>query len=163
MKKKIAVACAAMMLTAGFASVAPDNFVDTFSTKVEAAQNTDPRFAFDGISFGCTYEDVVAVFGQPVGSVDDDEFIFGNGLIIEFADNRTVEEIETLKQGMGTDAGVAVGMPEYTITDSYGTADNVHQEHGKTIYQYFGGNGRFVLRITVTGGFVEKIKAKCHD
>lgn len=165
MKKKFAAALSVMVLTAGgFACAPADNFSDVVLTKVEAAQNNDPKFSFGGICLGMNLQEVKNILGEPISQVDDDEFIFANGLIVEIhkRDN-SVEKIKTHKVGGSTDAGVAVGMSAQKLSEIYGTADKVENEHGKTEYKYYGANGLYKIEFTVRNGVVESIEAEIRD
>lgn len=165
MKKSLFVAVAiATFSVANFGAFVSNNFAHEILSEVSAAQNTDPKFSFQGICFGMTLNEVKSILGEPVGQADNDEFIFSNGLIIEFSDyDNTIKEIETLKNGMATDAGVAVGMYASKLSELYGSADVVKTEDGKTEYKYFGGNGRFVIEFAVRGNVIEKIESKIRD
>ena len=166
MKKKFAAALTVTILTAsGFACAPADNFSDELLTKVEAAaQNSDPKFSFGGISLGMNLQEVKNILGEPITQLDDDEFIFSNGLQIEIhkRDN-SVEKIKTHKVGGATDTGVAVGMSAQKLSEIYGTADKVENKHGKTEYKYYGANGLYEIEFTVKNGVIESIEAETRD
>lgn len=165
MKKKISAALAVLVLTAGSFALAPEsNFSDEVLTKVEAAQNNDPKFSFGGISLGINLQEVKNILGEPISQLDDDEFIFANGLQIEIQKrDNSVEKIKTHKVGGATDAGVAVGMSAQKLSEIYGTADKVENKHSKTEYKYYGANGLYKIEFTVKNGVIESIEAEIRD
>lgn len=165
MKKKFAAAMSVMILSAaGFVCAPQNNFFDSTLTKVEAAQNNDPKFSFGGICLGMNLQEVKNILGEPVTQVDDDEFIFANGLIVEVQKrDNSVEKLKTRKVGGSTDAGVAVGMSAQKLSEIYGTVDKVENEHGKTEYKYFGANGMYKIEFTVRNGVIESIEAEIRD
>lgn len=165
MKKKFAAALTVTILTvSGFACAPADNFSDEILTKVEAAQNSDPKFSFGGICLGMNLQEVKNILGEPITQLDKDEFIFANGLQIEIhkRDN-SVEKIRTRKVGGATDAGVAVGMSAQKLSEIYGTADKVENKHGKIEYKYYSANGLYEIEFTVKNGVIESIEAETHD
>lgn len=164
MKKKFVAALSVMVLTvSGFACTPADNFADTVLTKVSAAQNSDPKFSLGGISLGMSFTEVKNILGEPVRQFDDDEFAFSNGLVVEIKKHdSTVEKIKTHQNGMATGAGVAVGMSAQRLSEIYGTADKVENEHSKTEYKYYGANG-CKIEFTVRNGVIDSIETEIHD
>lgn len=149
MKKKIAGLLGALMISSsiGFAAVASD------------------QIALGGIVPGATLDEMIAVYGQPI-QTDDDEYSFGTGFIVEVDDhNRNViEKIVTLNDnGIGTPNGVHVGMNESVIQSTYGRPDKIDRDVYDTEYKYNSFDKTRKMEFKVVNGVIVKIKVEVKD
>lgn len=116
-----------------------------------------------GVLPGVTLEKLIQSFGEPV-SRDDDDITFGNGLKIELDDVKNiVEKIVIRTPEIVTPEGVAVGMEEAAIKNSYGTADKVENDDGEVEYKYFSRDNKKSITFTARDGVITKIESELRD
>lgn len=165
MNKKITAALSiAILSAAGFGYVAENNFSAVAPVKVEAAQITDSKFSIGGVSLGMSLGEVKNILGEPARQLDDDKFIFSNGLIIEIKKlDNTVEEIKIYQSGVATGAGVSVGTSEKDLISIYGTPDSVEKDDGETEYKYYSSDKSCKIKFELKNAFVSRIKSSMHD
>lgn len=116
--------------------------------------------AISGVAPGSTVADATAKLGTP--QYAGDKIYFANGIVIERADHNPnmVEEIETFTAGNPTPGGLAVGMPESSITATYGAPDKIDRDYDDTEYTYYSTDYFKKLEFKVVGGNIVKIKCK---
>lgn len=120
------------------------------------------KISVGGISPGMTFEEVKNILGEPVSSHDDEEFSFSNGVFIEMDDHRNiVKEIKARQEGISAGGGVAIGMTEQNLLDSYGTPTRKEFDGGATEYKYSSGNKKIVFK--VYNDKITEIKCELDD
>ena len=149
MKKKMIAMLAGLTMTAsavGYAMIAPDGI------------------AISGVAPGTSVSAATAKLGTPQYG-GGDKIYFPNGIIIERADHNPdlIEEVETVAPGNATPGGVQVGMPESSITATYGNPDKIDRDFDDTEYTYYSTDYFKKLEFKVVGGNIVKIKCKIRD
>ena len=134
------------------------------ATNNSSAQVADNKFSLGGIYPGMSFDEVKKILGEPSKQIDDDEFVFSNGLAIEIKKfNNVVEKIKTHQSGVTSGAGVYVGMTEKNLLDIYGSPDAFKKDDGKTEYKYFSADRKYKIEFEMNNGVISKIKSKLHD
>ena len=134
------------------------------ATNNSSAQVADNKFSLGGIYPGMSFDEVKKILGEPSKQIDDDEFVFSNGLAIEIKKfNNVVEKIKTHQSGVTSGAGVSVGMTEKDLLDIYGNPDAFKKDDGKTEYKYYSTDRKFKIEFSIRNGTIEKIESELHD
>lgn len=119
--------------------------------------------AISGVAPGSSVADATTKLGNPqyVG----DKIYFTNGIVIECSDHNPnmIEEIETTAAGNATPGGLTVGMPESSITATYGDPDKIDRDYNDTEYTYYSTDYLKKLEFKVVGGNIVKIQCKLRD
>ena len=116
-----------------------------------------------GILPGVTLEKIIAAFGEPTFR-DGDEVTFSNGMEVELKDKTdVVEKVTVTTPDVVTPEGVAVGMSEYVLNDTYGPADKVEVDDGKVEYKYYSRDNAKEIEFTSRGGIITEISTKVRD
>ncbi len=119
--------------------------------------------AISGVAPGSSVADATTKLGNPqyVG----DKIYFTNGIVIECSDHNPnmIEEIETTAAGNATPGGLTVGMPESSITATYGAPDKIDRDYNDTEYTYYSTDYLKKLEFKVVGGNIVKIQCKLRD
>ena len=120
--------------------------------------------AISGIAPGSSVTAATAKLGNPQYG-GGDKMYFSNGISIERADHNPdlIEEVETIAPGNATPGGVQVGMPETSITTTYGNPDKLDRDYDDTEYTYYSTDYFKKLEFKVVGGKIVKIKCKLRD
>ena len=136
------------------------NIANNGAGNVSSAQ----KVSLGGISLGMTFEEVKNILGEPVSNHDNDEFIFSNGVKVEMDDHRNVvEKIETRQAGTSASGGIAVGMTEQNLLDSYGKPAYEDFDDGAKEYKYFGDDRRQKIVFKIYNGAISEIKCELDD
>ncbi|MBO6246272.1 MAG: hypothetical protein J6N55_08350 [Anaerovibrio sp.] len=119
--------------------------------------------AISGVAPGSSVADATAKLGNP--QYAGDKIYFTNGIVIECSDYNPnmVEEIETTAAGNATPGGLTVGMPESSITATYGAPDKIDRDYNDTEYTYYSTDYLKKLEFKVVGGNIVKIQCKLRD
>ena len=180
MNKKIIAACAVAILATTNFGCAAENNSDKAVNQVEktpaavttelaantnnSAQVADNKFSIGGIYPGMSFDEVKKILGEPSNQVDDDEFIFSNGLIVEIKKfNNTVENIKIRQAGVTAGAGVAVGMTEQQLVELYGNPDSIDRDDGEVEYKYHSSDRRYKIEFEIRNGIISSIKSELKD
>lgn len=128
-----------------------------------AAANVKGRLiALGDVSPGMTLDAAKQLFGEPT-AIDNDEFVFQNGMVVETDPAGKVEEVSITQAGVPTAEGVEVGMFDYALNEHCGPADAIEMDDGAVEYKYFGGD-RISKTVYITrGGIITKIKCSIRD
>ncbi|ORT99952.1 hypothetical protein D081_1533 [Anaerovibrio sp. JC8] len=148
MKKKMIALVAGLTMTA---------------SAVCCAMISPEGMAISGVAPGSSVSDATAKLGNP--QFAGDKIYFSNGIVIERSDYNPnlVEEIETYTAGNATPGGLQVGMPEASITATYGAPDKLDRDYDDTEYTYYSTDYFKKLEFKVVGGNIVKIKCKLRD
>lgn len=134
-------------------------FIGVFSIGKCFASISEDQVSLGGISIGSSTEYVKSIYGYPdteevnynhplfTGRVD--VYTYGNSFKITFADNQVVHIYTAANNGIGTPAGITVGMTSSTLTNVYGAADSIH--NGNYFYHTSNNPYKGLLFITKNG------------
>lgn len=139
------------------------NEVSQKAAEIANDGNSKPiqEISLAGISPGMTFEEIKSVLGEPTSSHDHDEFIFSNGVIVEFDDHRNVaKEIKSRQNGIAAAGGVAIGMSEQNLLDAYGNAEHKDFDDGGIEYKYFSSDRTKKIEFKVVNGTISEIKCE---
>lgn len=124
---------------------------------------SEDKFALGGITPGMTFDEVKKILGEPVSRLDDDEYVFSNGLTVEVQKhNNIVEELKTYDPGVSAN-GISVGKTEQDLINAYGQADKVDRDHDKIEYKYYSSNRRLKIEFELVNGEITEIKSALSD
>ena len=177
MKKLLAVSMlAAMILSAGCGENTMEGMkkdTEEASQKIEqAAKDADAKWLemrdqihskaieLSGVKPGMTLEDAIKILGEPV-QTDDDKLIFDNGVELEIdKDSNTVEELK----GDTNAAGVQVGMPEDSLKEMCGPADDLEDKGGGNVeYIYYSTDKKSKVTYKAHNGIITEIVSSLND
>ena len=113
-----------------------------------------------GVKPGMTLEEAVEILGEPVETVDD-KLIFDNGVELEIdKDSNTVEELK----GDTNAAGVQVGMPENSLKEMCGPADELEDKGGGNVeYIYYSTDKKSKVTYKAHDGIITEIVSSLND
>lgn len=127
-----------------------------------ATAAVDAKFSLGGISPGMSVDEAEKILGTPTAQLDDDEFTFANGLIVDVEMN-AVEEIKIRQAGVKTGAGVEIGMTEQNMINAYGPAEVTENDDGVVEHKYYSGDRRIKMKFDVSNGTIVEIKCSLRD
>ena len=120
--------------------------------------------SFNGVAPTMHIDEAKKILGEPTAQVDDDEFAFSNGLIIEIdKGTNLVEKIKIRQAGVPNAKGVEVGMMEYVLNEKCGPADKIEIDDGEVEYKYYDGGKQFKTVYTSRGGIITEIETEVDD
>ena len=146
-----------------------ENVANEVSRKAAQIANDKPTTSAEeivlaGISPGMTFAEVKNILGEPVSSHDDDEFIFADGVEVEFDDHRNiVKEIKARQNGVTATGGIAVGMSEQNLLDALGNAARIDHDKGGVEYKYFSNDRTKKIEFRIFNGVITEIKCELYD
>ena len=146
-----------------------ENVANEVSRKAAQIANDKPTTSAEeivlaGISPGMTFAEVKNILGEPVSSHDDDEFIFADGVEVEFDDHRNiVKEIKSRQNGVTATGGIAVGMSEQNLLDALGNAARIDHDKGGVEYKYFSNDRTKKIEFRIFNGVITEIKCELDD
>lgn len=121
------------------------------------ARIASTRINVGGVHPGTYMDEVVSLHGLPTGR-NRNIYYYGESTSIIVRRDNTVLEIATMSRKFPTLDGVVSGMNESVLNDVYGTADQVEQKDGMTIYRYFGNH--ICMEFWVSSGSIHYIKVR---
>ena len=132
--------------------------VDEISEGAKAMRESMNEISFNGIVPGFSIDEVKKVYGEPVETAGE-VLTFMNGAIVNVDSNNAVKSIRLITSEIQTPEGVAVGMDEYVLNDTYGMADNVKKLADGAEYEYYRGKDKVAKLIFKTGnGVISEIR-----
>ena len=118
-----------------------------FASVCVAAAVSDSEISIGGISYGASADYVKSVYGEPDrvtrsnGSViydgPEQYYIYGNSFKVEIGGNKVVHISTTANNGLGTPAGVTVGMDRKILDTLYGSPKNIMRDKNGYITGYY--------------------------
>lgn len=117
-----------------------------------------------GVKPGMTLEEAKAILGEPVATSDNDKLVFDNGVELEIdKDSNRVEELKVNQEGNTNAAGVKVGMPEDSLKEMCGPADELETNGGDVEYTYYSTDKKSKVVYKAHGGIITEIKSALND
>ena len=131
----------------------------SMSAVIASATVPVDNIAIDNVAPGTNIETAKQKLGTP--TQQGDKFFFPNGVVIEVDEHNPsiVEDIATHSGGV-TPAGIAVGMEEARITQTYGEPDKLDKDQDDTEYIYYSTDNTKKMEFKVINGKVAKIKCE---
>lgn len=117
-----------------------------------------------GVKPGMTVEEAKEVLGEPV-KAEDDKLVFDNGVELEIdKDGNRVEELKVNQEGDTNAAGVKVGMPENSLKDMCGPADDIElNDNGDFEYIYYSTDKKSKVVYKARNDIIIEIKSSLND
>ena len=132
--------------------------IDEISEGAKAMRESMSEISFNGIVPGFSVDEVKEIYGEPVETSGED-LTFMNGAIVNVDTNNMVKTIRLITSEVQTPKGVAVGMDEYVLNDTYGMADNVKKLADGAEYEYYRGKDKVAKLVFQTkDGFISEIR-----
>ncbi|MBR0062202.1 MAG: hypothetical protein IJP68_12070 [Selenomonadaceae bacterium] len=132
--------------------------IDEISEGAKAMRESMSEISFNGIVPGFNVDEVKGIYGEPV-ETSGEELVFANGAIVNVDTNNMVKTIRLITSEVQTPKGVAVGMDEYVLNDTYGMADNVKKLADGAEYEYYRGKDKVAKLVFQTkDGFISEIR-----
>lgn len=132
--------------------------IDEISEGAEAMRESMGEISFNGIVPGFSIDEVKETYGEPVEVVGE-VLTFVNGAIVNVDTQNIVKSIRLTTSEISTPKGVSVGMSEYALNDTYGTADAVHKLADGAEYEYHIGKDKISkLIFTTRNGIISEIR-----
>ena len=143
---------------AGEVKDAAEQKIDEISEGAKAMRESMSEISFNGIVPGFSIDEVKKAYGEPVETAGE-VLTFMNGAIVNVDSNNAVKSIRLITSEVQTPEGVAVGMSEYVLNDTYGQADNVKKLADGAEYEYYRGVNKVAkLVFTTKDGFISEIR-----
>ena len=132
--------------------------IDEISEGAKAMRESMGEISFNGIVPGFSIDEVKETYGDPVETVGE-VLTFVNGAIVNIDTQNIVKSIRLTTSEISTPKGVSVGMSEYALNDTYGTADAVHKLADGAEYEYHIGKDKISkLIFTTRNGIISEIR-----
>lgn len=126
-------------------------------TSICFARIANSRVAIGGGYPGSSINNFIDLHGMPTGQ-NGLIYYYGESTSICVTDDDRIIEIATMSKNLSTPDGVVPGMSESVLNDVYGTAEEVVQKDGMTIYKYYGNHIR--LEFWASQGNIYYIKVR---
>ena len=126
-------------------------------TSICFARIANSRVAIGGGYPGSSMNDFINMHGMPTGQ-NGRIYYYGESTSIVVNNENRIIEICTISKKFSTPDGVVSGMSENILNNVYGTADEIEQKDGMTIYKYYGNHIR--LEFWVSEGTIYYIKIR---
>ena len=134
------------------------------------------EISIGGIPYRASADYVKSIYGEPdrvtypKGSVIYDGqmvyYLYGNSFTVEIGGNQVMHIVTTANNGLGTPAGVTVGMDRKILDSLYGSPKNIirDQNHNISSYYYRSEQSDYIgVRFDIRNGKITAIRAGAFD